>query len=74
MGANGVTALILASENGHLKVVKLLLDRGAMVDSVDKVGDSSLISAAINGHVAVVNYLVEKGAFIELTNRQGWTA
>ena len=34
---NGVTSLFIASQNGHVEVVKLLLDRGASVDKAKEV-------------------------------------
>ncbi len=34
---DGHTASIFASQNGHLEVVRLLLDKGAKVDAVTKV-------------------------------------
>ena len=36
---NGWTGFILASQNGHLEVVKLLLDKGADVNKADKVNE-----------------------------------
>ena len=33
----GITALQLASENGHEEIVKLLLERGADVDKTENV-------------------------------------
>jgi ankyrin repeat protein len=35
---DGVTALMLAYQDGHLDVARLLLDRGAKVDATHKVG------------------------------------
>ncbi|TNJ30288.1 Kinase, NEK [Giardia muris] len=55
MGKNGSTALMLAAENGHLEVVKLLAQEEARM--VDNRGMTSLMRAARNGHVDVVRYL-----------------
>ncbi|XP_033123191.1 ankyrin repeat domain-containing protein 50-like [Anneissia japonica] len=39
---NGTTALIVASENGHISVCKILLERGALVDAQDSVRGANL--------------------------------
>ena len=52
-------ALIYASSNGHLDVVKYLVDHGANVNADD---DEALIWASKNGHLDVVEYLVDNGA------------
>jgi ankyrin repeat protein len=51
-----------AAENGHEAVVKLLLEKGAELESKDKnSGRTPLLWAAWNGHDAVVK-LFEKSA------------
>jgi ankyrin repeat protein len=42
--------------------VKLLLEKGADVESKNSIGQTPLLSAAWNGHEAVVKLLLEKGA------------
>ena len=54
-------ALELASRNGHLNIMKLLLEKGADMHTSD---DYPLISASENGHINVVQHLVENGADI----------
>jgi hypothetical protein len=39
LAQNGVTGLYMASQNGHLEVARLLLDRGAAVDAATTVRD-----------------------------------
>ena len=51
-----------AAEMGHEAVVKLLLEKGADVESKDDVGQTPLSWAARGGHKAVVKLLLEKGA------------
>ena len=48
--------------------MKLLLEKGADVDSADKrEGRTPLSWAAVRGHEAVVKLLLEKGAHLSLT-------
>ena len=50
-------------KNGHEAVVKLLLEKGAELETKDKdYGRTPLLWAAENGHEAVVKLLLEKGA------------
>ena len=70
------TAIIKASENGHISVVQYLLDSGANPNDHDKtdVTQSSLILASHKGHTDVVAILLDAGANIEYQNSQGETA
>jgi len=54
-----------ASENGHLEVVKLLVEKGADIHADN---DNALRWASKNGHLEVVEFLVEKGADIHANN------
>lgn len=71
-------ALILASKNGHYDVAKLLLEKGAKVDLLDRTdggsGSSALMLACQNGHYAVAKLLLEKGAQVDLQSDTGTTA
>jgi ankyrin repeat protein len=53
----------LAAKNGHKAVVKLLVEKGADLESKDKdFRWTPLLWAAARGHEAVVKLLLEKGA------------
>ena len=66
---NGQTPLSWAAENGHEAVVKLLLEKGAELESKDSKDASNgwtpLSWAAYNGHEAVAKLLLKKGAELE---------
>ena len=57
------TALHSAAENGHLEVVRLLLEAGAFCDqATTDDGTTPLILAALEGHLEVARLLLEAGA------------
>ncbi|MDR2400231.1 MAG: ankyrin repeat domain-containing protein [Deferribacteraceae bacterium] len=70
----GNTAILLASENGHMHIVKYLIKVGADVDRRNVYGYSPLFSAVINAHVEVIKELLASGADIELPNIYGSSA
>lgn len=58
----GMTALLLASRDGHLDAVKLLVEVGADVNAVDPNGITPLLMALTNGQIDVAKFLLEHGA------------
>ena len=66
---DGFYPLHLASREGHDKVVRLLIEKGARIDarSMDEwgPGETALHSASWKGHDKVVRLLIGKGANIE---------
>jgi ankyrin repeat protein len=77
-------ALGLASQYGHLEIVRLLLDAGEDPNRFNPVGGHShstpLHQAAGNGHLEVVKLLVERGARLDVKDivfggtPAGWAA
>jgi ankyrin repeat protein len=57
-----LTALHLASGNGHLELVKLLLENGANPNAVNESNDTPLHKAVENGYLDLVKLLLENGA------------
>lgn len=65
---NTETALSVASRNGHLSVVQVLIDRGAQIN--DPTGETcALTSAAQRGQLECVKMLLAHGADIQGTAR-----
>lgn len=67
---DGWSALSLASENGHLATVRLLVERGARVDQVVNQELTALQRAVSARHLDVVRFLMQHGAGIH-TRRAG---
>ncbi len=70
----GYIALHEAALNGHLPIVKVLLDAGSNIDHAALDGDTPLHDASENGHADVVAYLLQAGANRILKNANGETA
>ena len=62
----------VASKNGHLEVVKVLIQNGA--DLNGGLGGLALIKASETGRVNVVKYLIQSGADVNAKNNKGETA
>ena len=67
------TPLHLAAWQGHVDIVRLLLDRGADVNARGDGGRTPLHYAAYWGHLDVVELLIEEGADVTLTTEFGHT-
>lgn len=68
---HGFTALHIAAEQGHGTVVRLLLGRGAAIDSCSTYGRSALYLATVAGHEKIVKQLLEEGADVSLVGYDG---
>ncbi|KAL5502776.1 hypothetical protein EMCRGX_G009597 [Ephydatia muelleri] len=73
-GKDGFTALMMASRKGRVECVKLLLDKGASADLLDKRGDTALMMASREGRVECVQFLLDKGARANLSDKDEVTA
>uniref|UniRef100_A0A3Q3LWY2 Inversin n=1 Tax=Mastacembelus armatus TaxID=205130 RepID=A0A3Q3LWY2_9TELE len=70
----GGTALHAASLSGHVSTVKLLLERGALVDSLDVMKHTPLFRACEMGHRDVILTLIKGSACVDLVDVDGHTA
>ncbi|KAJ8371550.1 hypothetical protein AAFF_G00307300 [Aldrovandia affinis] len=70
----GGTALHAAALSGHVSTVRLLLERGAMVDALDVMKHSPLFRACEMGHRDVILTLIKGEAQVDLVDLDGHTA
>lgn len=70
----GWSALHYSSTNGHLEIVRFLLDKGAYVDPESPNGTTALMMAARGGHIQIVKLLIDRGANISISNHLNLTA
>ena len=68
------TALMTASNYGHVEIVSILLDSGADIDGRNRNGNTSLMQAASSGHADVVRFLLAKGADVNAKSEDDDTA
>ena len=72
------TAMMFASEQGHLEIVRLLVENGANVNLSDrpgkKLGKTPLMCAAQTNQFETVRFLLEQGAAVDAQNKRGQTA
>jgi serine/threonine-protein phosphatase 6 regulatory ankyrin repeat subunit B len=65
--------LHLAAKEGHVVIVRLLLDNGFDIDVKDKHGSTPLELAVRGGHMTVIRLLLENGSNIHSKNKDQWT-
>ena len=66
----GDTLLMLASKEGNINVINVLLKLKAKVNAKNGLGETALMLAAVRGHLEVVKLLLGEGALLE---GPGWT-
>lgn len=69
---DGDTGLMLASKNGHRKVVEFLLKKGANPNLQNNSGITALMNA--NHHKEIASLLIDSGADVNMVNDRGMTA
>lgn len=67
-----MTPLCIATQEGHLEIVKVLLKNNANINHVGK-KKTPLLIAAKNGNIDIVNYLLNNGADVNQANLAGKT-
>ncbi|CAG9982604.1 unnamed protein product [Clonostachys byssicola] len=67
----GQTPLLVAAYKNHKKVVELLLDAGAEIDTPNNVGQTPLHAAAERGRHGIVKLLCQRGADLNSKNDNG---
>ena len=67
------TPLFEASVNGYKRIVRVLLEHGAKVDTIVGPGFTAVYNAALNGHFECTRLLVDAGANVGLTTDSGYT-
>ena len=76
--SQGRTALSYACENGHCKLVKLLIDDDYDINMPDKEGNTPLMYAAISGNVATLREILcvvlKYRLSVDLRNKKGFSA
>ncbi|XP_035989400.1 inversin isoform X2 [Fundulus heteroclitus] len=70
----GGTALHAASLSGHVSTVRLLLEKGATVDSLDVMKHTPLFRACEMGYKDVILTLIKGSACVDLVDVDGHTA
>ena len=70
----GWSGIHWAAKNGHVDVVKVLIQTGAHVNAVDDFKRTALHRVAWTGHAEVVKVLIRNGTHVNAVQKQNCTA
>ncbi|XP_067251652.1 E3 ubiquitin-protein ligase MIB2 isoform X2 [Chanodichthys erythropterus] len=70
----GKTALQVAAHQGHVEVVKVLLQANSSIETKDEDGDAALHYTAFGNQAEIARLLLSKGASVNLLNNSMCTA
>ena len=73
-GIHGCSALHIASQNGSVDVVKILLDKGALTHHTDFQGRTALLHSAQSSDARCFDTLIFHGSDVATADSQGYTA
>ena len=69
----GVTPLMVACKNGHIKAARLLLERGARLDLKPGYGQQLMYDSCKSGHADIARLLTERGTKADPVDENGRT-
>ena len=69
---DGMNPLHIATQNGEVKIVELLINNQAKIDMLNKAGITPLILAIANKKTEVALSLIENGADLKLADKDNW--
>jgi len=67
----GSTALLMATQKGHVEMVNWLVEIGSPLDATSTCKKTSLIHAVQRGHIEIVKTLINAGANTSAQDREG---
>ena len=73
IAVDGWNALSIASREGHVEAVQVLLHSGARIDDPEGGGNTALFWAAFYDHLDVIRLLVTQGADVNKKGKDGET-
>ena len=71
---DGERLLHWASAGGHVNLMQVVIDRGAVVNAQDSGGADALMEAAFNGHIPAATLALDHGADLNATSNRGRNA
>ena len=66
--SNGLTALMLATIEGHTEIVDILIEAGADLNIQEEHGDTALMKAIYKKNIDIAEMLIDSGADLNIQN------